>query len=341
MRKLDETGCAIKQGRNAMKPRLWGIGLGLATIALGIAAAEAADRPLYGVVLKTLSNPYWNAMEQGVEAGAKKAGVDILVQAVESESATEAQLNTCNTTLERKPTVLLTSSNNTTILLPCLKAAGDAGILVADLDINLDAKVAAAAGVKLAFQIGSDNYLGGIQAGEWLVAKLGKDAKGPVLVIEGLAGNPAGSARAKGFAEALAKGAPGLTILGPFPGDWDRQKAANITNDALTRNPNLVAIFCSNDTMALGAVEVLYGAGKKDIPVIGFDGTSDAVKSINDGRLAASVAQLPFLTGQLAIETAQKVLAGGTVDKVTHVPTLVLTKQLFDEKKDPMLQYLR
>lgn len=315
----------------------------IVALALGFAAsASAADKPAYAVLMKTLSNPFWNAMEQGIKAGAEKAGVDVLVQAVESETATEAQLNTCNTMLERKPPALISSAINPTILLPCLKQATEMNILVVDLDFDLDHDIAKKAGVKIAFSIGSDNYAGGGKAAEWLVSKLGKDAKGPVLVIEGLAGNGNGGKRAHGFADAVVKLAPGLSVVGILPGDWDRQKAANITNDILTRNPDLVAIFCSNDTMALGAVEAAYAAGKGDkITIIGFDGTVDAVKSIKDGRLGASVAQLPYLVGSQAVEKTKAVLAGGTADEMTYVPTLVLTKQLFSENKDPLLQYLR
>jgi ABC-type sugar transport system substrate-binding protein len=50
-----------------------------AAIALGLGApaAYAADKPVYGVLMKTLSNPFWGAMEKGVDEGAKKADVDI------------------------------------------------------------------------------------------------------------------------------------------------------------------------------------------------------------------------------------------------------------------------
>ena len=265
-----------------------------------------------------------------------------LMQAVELETATEAQLNTCNTMLQRKPAIMITAAINQTILLPCLKQATDSKIPVVDLDFNLDHEMAAKAGVKIAYSIGSDNYAGGGKAADWLVSKLGKDAKGPVLVIEGLPGNINGGKRAHGFADELAKAAPGLKVIGILPGDWDRQKAANITNDALTRNPDLVAIFCSNDGMALGAVEAAFAANKgAQTTIIGFDGTSDAVKSIKDGRLGASVAQLPYLVGKQAVEYGKKLLDGGKVDELTYVPTLVLTKQLFDENKDPMLKDLR
>ena len=197
-------------------------------------------------------------------------------------------------------------------------------------------------GVKIAFTIGSDNVAAGRQGADWLVGKLGKDAKGAVLVIEGLSGNITGQKRAQGFKEELAKQAPGLTVVASLPGDWDRQKAANITNDIMTSHPDLVAIFCANDTMALGAVESAYAAGKGGaITIIGVDGNVDAVKSIKAGRLNASVAQLPYLVGKQAVEKAKTVLAGQPADEYTYVTTLVLTKQVLDENKDPNLQFVK
>jgi len=306
------------------------------------ASAGAADKPVYGVLLKTLSNPFWGAMEKGIKDGAAAAGVEYFMQAVESDQAAEPQLNTCNTMLQRKPVVMITAAINSTILLPCLKQANDMGIPVVDLDANLDHAIAAKAGVKIAFTIGSDNVAAGKQGADWLAGKLGKDAKGPVLVIEGLSGNITGQKRAQGFRDELATAAPGLKVVASLPGDWDGQKAANITNDTLTRNPDLVAIFCANDTMALGAVEAAYAASKgSQITIIGVDGNVDAVKSIKAGRLNASVAQLPYLVGKQAVEKAKAVLAGEKADEYTYVPTLVLTRDVLEANKDPMLQYVK
>jgi ABC-type sugar transport system substrate-binding protein len=320
------------------------IRLGLSSLALSLSlagAAFAADKPVYGVLMKTLSNPFWGAMEQGVRDGAKEAGVDYFLQAVESDQAAEPQLNTCNTMLERKPAVMITAAINSTILLPCLKRANELNIPVVDLDGNLDPEITKKAGVKVAFGIGSNNEAAGAQGADYVASVLGKDAKGPVLVIEGLSGNITGQKRARGFANRLKEIAPGLQIVASLPGDWDRQKAANITNDILTRNPNLLAIFAANDGMALGAVEAARAAGKDKVIIVGVDGNSDAVKSINAGRLNASVAQLPYLVGKQAVENVKKVLAGGTADAFIFVPTLTLTKQVLDEKKAPELQYVR
>jgi ABC-type sugar transport system substrate-binding protein len=307
-----------------------------------IALPALAQEKTYGVLMKTLANPFWGAMELGVKEGAEAAGVTYFLQAVESDQAAEPQLNTCNAMLETPMNAFITAAINSTILLPCLKRANEMGIPVVDLDGNLDHKIAADAGVEIAFTIGSDNVAAGAQGAEWLVSQIGADAKGPVLVIEGLSGNITGQRRAQGFAEKLKELAPGLEVVASLPGDWDRGKAANITNDILTAHPGLVAIFAANDGMALGAVETVFAAGKQDqVTVIGVDGNSDAVKSIKEGRLDASVAQLPYLVGKQAVENVTKVLNGETVEKFVYVPTLVLTKDVLEAGTEPMRAFVK
>jgi len=315
----------------------------LAVAAIASVLAMPVQAETYGVLMKTLSNPFWGAMELGVREGAEAASVDYYLQAVESDQAAEPQLNVCNTMLERKPDAMITAAINSTILLPCLKRANDMEIPVVDLDGNLDHKIAEEAGVDIAFSIGSDNVAAGAQGAEWLAGQLGGDATGPVLVIEGLSGNVTGQKRASGFAEKLAELAPGLEVVASLPGDWDRGKAANITNDILTANPDLVAIFAANDGMALGAVETVYAAGKDaQVTVIGVDGNSDAVKSIKSGRLNASVAQLPYLVGKQAVEMVKDLKDGKVpAEDWIYVPTMVLTKKVLDEGTEPMLEYVK
>ncbi len=318
---------------------------GLAVAAMAMAfttSAQAADGQVYAVLLKTLANPFWGAMQQGLMAGAAETGADAYVTAVENEGAVEPQLNACFTMLERKPAALLAAAINDTNLLPCLKQAVDNGIPVVNLDNTMSVETAEKAGVKFAFSIGSKNYNAGRQGAEWMANKLGKDAKGTVVILGGIVTSPGGQDRVKGFGDEIAKLAPGLVIGGTFPADWDGQKAATITNDALTRFPDLVGIFAANDTMALGAVETVYAAGKGgNVAVIGVDGNSDAVASIKAGRLNASVAQLPFLTGLQAMQKTKALLAGDKVDAANEVPTFVVTKEIFDANTDPMLAYVK
>lgn len=292
--------------------------------------------------MKTLSNPFWGAMGEGVEEGAKNADVKYFLQTVESDQAAESQLNVCNTMLERKPVAMITAAINSTNLLPCLKKAQEAGAKIVDLDGNLDPAILKAEKIEITFSIGSDNVKAGAQGAEYMVSKLGADANGPILVIEGLSGNITGQKRASGFADKLKELAPSLEIVASLPGDWDRGKAANITNDILTRNPDLMGIFAANHGMALGAVESVFAAGKGgDIIIIGVDGNSDAVKSIKAGRLTASVAQLPYLVGKQALENVKMAIEGKDVEKQVIVPTLVLTKDVIEGGSEPLLEFVR
>lgn len=314
---------------------------GLAAMAT-VAMSVPAHAEEYGILMKTLANPFWGAMGEGVEEGAKNAGVEYYLQAVESDQAAESQLNVCNTMLERKPVAMITAAINSTNLLPCLKKAQGLGIKIVDLDGNLDPDILAAEKIDITFSIGSDNVKAGAQGAEYMVSQLGADAQGSVLVIEGLSGNITGQKRANGFADALKELAPGLEIVASLPGDWDRGKAANITNDILTRNPDLKGIFAANDGMALGAVESVFAAGKgDDVIIIGVDGNSDAVKSIKSGRLTASVAQLPYLVGKQALENVKMAVEGNAVEKQVIVPTLVLTQDVMEAGSEPMLEFVR
>lgn len=312
------------------------------TLALGGGSAAVAQDGEYAILMKTLANPFWGAMGMGVEEGAAAAGVPYFIQAVESDQAAESQLNVCNTMLERKPVAMITAAINSTNLLPCLSAAQDAGIKVVDLDGNLDPAILAAEGINITFRIGSDNVAAGAQGADYMVSQLGADATGAILVIEGLSGNVTGQKRASGFADRLAEIAPGLEIVASLPGDWDRGKAATITNDIMIRNPGLLGIFAANDGMALGAVESVFAAGKGgDVVIIGVDGNSDAVKSIKAGRLTASVAQLPYLVGKQAVENVQRALAGEDVPANVDVPTMVLTQEILAAGTDPMLEFVK
>jgi len=319
--------------------------LAVSAVALsaGLAGGGAQAQDLeFAVLMKTLANPFWGAMGEGVEDGMEAAGVGGQVQAVPSEADVEPQLNTCLNMLEAEPDALVTAAINSVNLLPCLRQATEAGIPIVDLDGNLDPEVNAEEGIDVAFTISSDNRLAGTKAARYIANRLGEDADGAVLVIEGLAGNVTGQARRDGFIEGLAEYAPSMTIEATLPGDWDRLKAANITNDVLVRNPDLAAIYAANDTMALGAVEAVYGAGKGgEVIVVGTDGNADAVRSIEQGRLDASVAQLPYLVGFRAVELAREVVEGGEVDDLVLVDTLVIDQAVLEAGEDPLLDYVR
>ena len=87
----------------------------------------------------------------------------------------------------------------------------------------------------------------------------------------------------------------------------------------LQAHPDVKAVFCQNDEMALGASEAIKTSGK-DIVIVGFDGNDDAINAVKDGTLSATVAQQPKEMGKLAIQTAIKYLNGETIEEEVDSP---------------------
>ncbi|MBO6638893.1 MAG: substrate-binding domain-containing protein [Roseitalea sp.] len=322
-----------------MKNHLTIAALGAAVIVAPVTAG--AETLLYGAILKTPANPHWNAMTQGIEDAAEELGVEAVVSTVANEGAAEQQLNNCETMLLREPDALIVGAINSNILLPCLKRASDQGIAIVDLDYNLDRTIAEDAGVTVTFTAGNDGESTGAVGADFVAEQLVDDLSGPVLVLEGLPGNPVGAARGKGFRDRMAEIAPdiGMTTLN---GDWDRGKSANITNDTLQRNPDLKAVFAANDTMALGATEALLAAGLDNVIVVGVDGTSDAIQSIKSGRLTATVGQFPYLVGKRSVELLTEKFQDHTeLDSYQSTGQSVITQSILEDGSDEMIQYLR
>ena len=93
----------------------------------------------------------------------------------------------------------------------------------------------------------------------------------------------------------------------------------------LQANGDIKAVFAANDEMALGAVEAISGAGKQ-IMVVGFDATDDAIEAIKVGRMAGTIAQQPVLIGSTAVENAVKLISGTSIAESIPVEVTLITK---------------
>jgi len=160
-------------------------------------------------------------------------------------------------------------------------------------------------------------------AGEYIVEQLG--GKGNIVELEGIAGSSAARDRGEGFAQGI-KGS-NLKTVSKQTADFDRTKGLSVMENILQGNKDIKAVFAQNDEMALGAQKALADAGMKDVLVVGFDATDDAVKAVKEGTMAATIAQQPKLIGSLGIETAIKILDGQNVDEFIPVELQLVIKK--------------
>ncbi|MGC3955358.1 MAG: D-allose transporter substrate-binding protein [Propionicimonas sp.] len=250
------------------------------------AAPEGGQK--YAVVLKVLSSEFWQKMEKGVKDKAAELGVTVDVYAANSEDDVEGQVAVAENLLDKGYAGIgvapLTGDN----LVNVVAKATQAGIPVVNLDekINMDS-LAAAGGAALGF-VTTDNVAVGATGAKYIVDQLGS-AGGQVAIIEGKAGTASGEDRKQGATDTF-KAAAGIELVDSQPADWDRTKAYDLATNYIAKNPDLKAIYCANDTMAMGAQQAVEDSGKA-ILVVGTDGNADAVESVKAGKLAATVAQ--------------------------------------------------
>jgi len=283
----------------------------------GAATAGSPGKPTVALVVKTLNNPFFIDMQKGAEEAAKKAGVNLIVQAADREIDVERQMQIIENLIERKVSALCIAPSGSREIVPVIVKANQAGIPVLIVDTRADEKAIAAAGGKIATFIGSDNYDGGKLAGAFVAEKLG--GKGNIAVLEGIPGHETGDARLRGFREAVAK-FPGLKIVASQPANWERDQGFNVFQNILQSNPTVTALFACNDLMALGAIEAIAAAGKTGkIVVVGFDAQPEARDAIKQRTMSATVAQFASRMGGTAVENAAKLLAGEKISAFTPV----------------------
>ncbi len=315
---------------------LFSVALLLCATGFALAAAQGESRPRIAVLLRAVGNPYWAMVERGVRDAGRDLNVDLQVQGVESDTATETQLTAAEAMLVRKPQALIVSAATPVNLLPALRRAAAENVKIVNLDGGFDLALMQRESIPVAFSIASDNYRAGTQAANYLAQKR---AGGKVLIIEGQPGSLPGMGRVQGFRETLKKSGKPFQIIASLPGNWDRMKGSEITADVLTAHPDLAVIYAVNDLMALGAVESVYTAGKgSQVFVIGLDGIGDAVQAIHAGRLQASVAQIPYRLGYDSVAQTVKLLRGEAVEKQQYVETLVLDKEVLANPANPALK---
>lgn len=271
---------------------------GIAGIFLAFAASASAER--IGLVISTQNNPFFVTLKEGAEAKAKELGHDLIV--LDSQDNPAKELGNVEDLLVKGVDVLLINPTDSDAVVSSVKAANRSKIPVVTLD-------RAANGGNVVSHVASDNVLGGEMAGNFIVEKLG--GKGKAVELEGIPGTTAARDRGTGFNKAAAGK---LEVVAKQAADFDRTKGLNVMENILQAQPEIQAVFAHNDEMALGALKAIEASGR-DIFVVGFDATDDAVAAVKEGKLAATVAQKPAEIGAIGVEVADKIVKKQAVEK--------------------------
>ena len=266
-----------------------------------------------GLIVSTLNNPFFVDLKKGVEKEAKKLGYEVVVLDSQNDPAKEVS-NMEDITVKNVDLVLLNPVDSDSAVASVMIANN------ADLPVMTVDRIAN--GGKVASHIASDNIAGGDMAAKFLIDKLGN--KGNIVELEGIAGSSATRDRGKGFEDGI-KGS-NLKIVSKQSADFDRTKGLTVMENIIQSQGKIDAVFAQNDEMALGASKALADANMKDVLVVGFDATDDAVDAVKKGDMAATVAQQPILIGETAVKEANKYLQGEKVKDFVPVKLQLVTK---------------
>jgi ribose transport system substrate-binding protein len=270
-----------------------------------------------GSILKNNANEFWLLLGDGMKKAGDKFGAKIDIQATRTETDTAGQLSIAETMLQNDYSALVLSPLTNDNLDSAVKTAVANGIPIVNCNCEYIADC--------------DTFVGGLQieigrkAADYIAEKIGE--KGKVAIIEGVPGTFTSIQRVAGFQENIAKYSD-IQVVASQPANYEVEEGMNVAANIITQNPDIAAIYCCNDNMALGAVEALRSAnllGK--VIVIGVDGTGDAYKSIKAGELTATVDQFAEDSGYAAVEVALRILGGQDIPKVVSTPIEVVDKE--------------
>lgn len=232
---------------------------------------------------KTLNNPWWISVADIAAQEAGNLGLDFSIALPEEEVDLEKQVAIIEAAIERGVDAIILSASSSSGIIPVVEKARAAGIKIVSFDTRIDDPSLYDA------YVGADDVQGAYKAGKYIAERLG--GVGKVGIITGLLAQSTGVDRREGFLQAIAE-YPDLRVVAEAGAEWRSDLAADATANILTANPDIDAIFASNDQMAVGMVTAVQIAGLSpdDLILVGYDGILDAVNLVLSGDLDAFVA---------------------------------------------------
>jgi erythritol transport system substrate-binding protein len=260
--------------------------------------AWAAD--LIAIITPSHDNPFYKAEAVGAEAKAKELGYDTLILQHDDDATKQSQL--VDTAIGRGAKAIILDNAGSEASIAAVQKAKDAKIpsFLIDREIN-------ASGVAVS-QIVSNNYQGAQLGAEEFVKLMGE--AGNYVELLGRESDLNAGTRSKGYHDVIDE-YPDMKMVAQQSANWSQTEAFTKMQSILQANPDIKGVISGNDTMAMGAWAALEAAGRKDVIVVGFDGSNDVRDSIKAGGLKATVLQPAYAQAQMAVVQADEYIKTG------------------------------
>ena len=303
-----------------MKNRTLKTGL-MAAVAFGALAATPALAEGVGACLitKTDSNPFFVKMKEGATAKAEELGMTLKSYAGKIDGDNESQVAAIETCIADGAKGILITPSSTAAIVPSVKKAREAGLMVIALDTPLEPVTAADA------TLATDNFKAGELIGAWAAAKLGDgaaDARIAMLDIN-VSQPTVGVLRDQGFLTGFGidVGDPNKwgdetdpRIVGNDVTDGNEEGGRRAKENLLVKDPTINVVYTINEPAAAGAYEALKAVGREgDVLIVSVDGGCPGVQNIADGVIGATSQQYPMLMASMGMEAIAKFAEDGSL----------------------------
>ncbi len=289
------------------------------------APGQDPGKPQIALIMKSLANEFFSTMADGAEAHQTEHAdqYGLIVNGIKDESDLARQVALVEEMIARGVDAIVIAPADSKALVTVLKRAQKAGIVVVNIDNKLDDDVLQQAGVTIPF-VGPDNRKGARLVGEYLAQQLNKgDCVG---VLEGIRTAFNGQQRRLGFEDAMK--AAEIEIVDSQSAKWEMDIGNRVTSAMISEHPEIKALLCSNDNMALGALAAVKAAGREgEIRIVGFDNISAIQNLVREGIVLATVDQHADQLAVFGIEYALQLLADEAASDDKETPVDLVTAE--------------
>jgi len=299
-------------------------GPNVTTVATPASAPAPAAQPSrqIGLVMKTLTNPFFIEMEKGARRAEKELGVTLIVKTAAQETSIEQQIQLVNDLVAAKVDAIVIAPGDSQSLIPTLKKAAGAGIKIVNIDNRLDPAALAQAGLGDVPFVSVDNDAGAYKAGKFLASMATTPTQAAIL--EGIRSADNARQRMEGAKRALTENKQ-VKLVASETANWKIDEAYAATKAMFAKHPDIGLLFAANDMMAIGAIKYLQESGKTKVSVVGYDALAEAMTEIKGGRMAATVDQQAAEQGYQGVALALQLINGGKVPTMTLIDTRLVT----------------
>ena len=274
------------------------------------------------LVMKTLTNPFFIEMERGAREAEQALGVNLDVRTAAQETSIEQQIEIIDTLITEGVDAIVIAPGDSEALIPVLKKAQDAGIVIVNIDNRLDAEFSATTGLVDVPYVSVDNEQGAYLSAKVIADPITEPAE--AIILEGIRTAKNAQDRKAGAERAFAEN-DNITVVASETANWKIDEARDVAHTLFEEYPDVTLVFAANDMMALGVIQYLAEAGRDDVQVAGYDALEEAIEAIRAGTLTVTIDQQAALQGYRGVELAVALLAGEEVAAEELVDVLAVT----------------